>query len=75
MDLTSIYNLIQVGGVVAVLLIVLCGFVKKWWVMGWQYKAIEESNARWMELALRSANLSQSIAEMKQERPIIDSRG
>lgn len=70
MDITSTYNLIQAGGVIAVLLVIICGFYKKWWVMGWQYKAIEESNARWMELALRSTNLSQSIAEIKNERPL-----
>lgn len=67
---TTLYNLIQLGGVVAVLLIVIFGFMKKWWVPGWQYKAMEESNAKWMELALRSANLSESLADLKKERPL-----
>lgn len=70
MDPISLYQFIQLGGVVAVLLVILVGFYKKWWVMGWQYKAVEESNAQWMELALRSTNLSQSIAEIKKERPL-----
>jgi len=71
MDPLSLYGLIQTGGVVGVLLIIIVGFVKRWWVLGWQYKAIEESNAKWMELALRSTNLSQSIADMKQDRPLV----
>ena len=71
MDVTSTYNIIQTGGVIAVLLILIIGFQKKWWVMGWQYKAVEDSNARWMELALRSTNLTQSIADLKQDRPLV----
>ena len=65
MDPVTTYQFIQTGGVIAILILVIVGFVKKWWVMGWQYKAVEESNARWMELALKSANLVESLDELR----------
>jgi hypothetical protein len=68
-DPVSIYNIVQTGGVVAVLLIMIIGGVKKWWVFGWQYRAIEESNIRWMELALRSTNLSESLDDINRRQP------
>lgn len=70
MDPVSLYNAVQTGGVVAVLLILIVGGIKKWWVFGWQYREIEKSNARWMELALRSTNLAESIDAIKQQRPL-----
>lgn len=70
MDPTSTYNIIQTGGVVAILLVILIGGVKKWWVFGWQYRAIEKSNARWMELALRSTNLAENVEKMRQQEPL-----
>lgn len=69
MDVVSLYNVIQTGGVVAVLLVIIVGGVKKWWVFGWQYRAIEDSNARWMELALKSTNLAESIDAIQKRQP------
>jgi len=66
----SLFDYIQWGGIVTLLLLFVFGLFKKWWVMGWQYKAIEESNVRWMELALRSTNLAESVTELRKERPL-----
>jgi hypothetical protein len=68
-DPVSIYNVVQTGGVVAVLLVIIIGGVRKWWVFGWQYQKIEESNAKWMELALRSTNLAQSLDDISKRQP------
>lgn len=66
----SVFDYIQWGGIVAMLLLFVLGLQKKWWVMGWQYKAIEESNVKWMELALRSTNLAESIDNIRRDRPL-----
>lgn len=68
-DTISLYNIIQTGGVVAVLLVIILGGVRKWWVFGWQYQRVEESNERWMELALRSTNLAESLDTVAKRQP------
>lgn len=67
---TTIQDFIQWGGVVGLLLLFVFALSKKWVVMGWQYKAIEESNVRWMELALKSTNLAESMDTLRKERPL-----
>lgn len=69
MDPASIYNIIQTGGVTALLILIIVGGWKRWWVFGWQYKAVEESNIRWMELALKSVNLTESLDEINKRQP------
>lgn len=66
----SLFDYIQWGGIVGLLVLFVFGFLKKWWVMGWQYKQIEDSNAKWMELALYSTNLAESIDKQRKERPL-----
>lgn len=65
----TLYDILQSGGVIAVLLIFVVGGMKRWWVWGWQYRQIEEQNAKWMELALRSTNLAESLDELARPQP------
>lgn len=67
-DPQTIFDWIQSGGIIGLLLFVLIGGARKWWVFGWQYndlqercKKIEESNAMWMQLALRGVNVTEKI--------------
>lgn len=66
----SVFDYIQWAGIVGLLLLFVLGLYRKWWVMGWQYKAIEESNVKWMELAIRSTNLAESADALRKERPL-----
>lgn len=67
---TSIFDYIQWGGVVALLIGFIFGLLKGWWVLGKTYKEIKESEVRWMELALRSTNLAESLDILRRERPL-----
>jgi hypothetical protein len=67
---TSALDYVQWGGIIGLLLFFIIALQKKWVVMGWQYRAIEDSNARWMELALRSTNLATSLDEMRKDLPL-----
>lgn len=65
---TSIFDYIQSGGIIAVLVFVIIGGAKRWWVFGWQYKELLErcekvqtSNEVWMNLALRGVNVTERI--------------
>ena len=64
-------SIIQSTGIIGVLVIVLFGGIKKWWVFGWQYTELKDRHAKlgeerdgWKELALRSANLAESMQEL-----------
>lgn len=67
---SNIVDYIQSGGVIALLVVFFFGLNKKWWVMGWQYKEKEDEVTRWMELALRSTNLAESLERLRRERPL-----
>jgi hypothetical protein len=67
----SVIDYVNAGGVVALLLMVLAGGIKQWWVFGWYYKellgrhsALSEEKDAWKELALRSTNLAESLQEL-----------
>lgn len=67
---TTFFDYIQWGGIVFILIVALFGFYKEWWVFGKYYRELKESNARWMDLALRSANLAESIDQLRREKPL-----
>lgn len=67
----SILDYISKGGFVVLLLAIIYGGMKKWWVFGWQYEECRSSEAQWKEVALKSqhiADASASIGEKLVER-------
>jgi hypothetical protein len=64
------FDYIQWGGIVGILLFFIVALQRKWIVMGWQYRAIEQSNVRWMELALRSTNLAESLDKLRDKQSL-----
>lgn len=72
---STIFDYIQSGGLVGLFIIILWGGIKKWWVFGWQYNELRERLAKlevekdgWKELALRSANLAESLQEVSKAK-------
>lgn len=69
-DPGSIFDWIQSGGIIGLLAFILIGGARKWWVFGWQYKdlqdrcgKVEQSNEMWMQLALRSTNVTEKLVD------------
>lgn len=65
---TTIFDWIQSGGIIGLLIVVILGGARRWWVFGWQYRElqdrcdkIETSNAMWMQLALRGVNVTEKL--------------
>lgn len=62
----TVIDYISRGGFIALLLVIMWGGVKRWWVFGWQYEECREEAREWKDVALRSqhiANTSASIGE------------
>jgi hypothetical protein len=72
----SVFDWIQSGGIIGLLLFILVGGARKWWVFGWQYKdlderleKIEQSNTMWMQLALRGVNVTEKLVDASSHTP------
>jgi hypothetical protein len=68
---TSILDFINSGGIVALLLLFILACHRKWLVFGWQYrekvdelKETRASQAHWQNIALRSTNLVETLADL-----------
>jgi hypothetical protein len=66
----QIFHYINTTGVIGILVLIILGGQRKWWVFGWQYKdqnerleKVEQSNIMWMQLALRGANVTEQIVK------------
>lgn len=61
-------DLIQSGGVVGLLLVILWGLRQRWWVPGWYFKDLYKEKEEWKAIALRSTNLAESLDEIAKSR-------
>lgn len=61
-------QVVQTGGMVGLLITVLLGGHRKWWVFGWRYSEVVKERDEWRELALRSANLAESLNEIQKRK-------
>ena len=66
MDITALYELINKGGVVALLLIIVVAGIKRYWVPGWLYRQILKERDEWKQLALRGSSLATRIINEKE---------
>lgn len=73
MTIGDLLDVAQKATVVTILLVVLYGGIKQWWVFGWLYKqevgrndALEEKNQRLQEAAFRAAGVAEeTVAILK----------
>ena len=66
MDITALYELINKGGVGALLLIIVVAGIKRCWVPGWLYRQILKERDEWKQLALRGSSLATRIINEKE---------
>jgi hypothetical protein len=77
----QIVKLLNSGGVLGLLVLVLVGGYKQWWVWGWLYTAhsnelqkqldqMTNERNQWRDLSLRYANVAEgAISAVKKEQP------
>jgi hypothetical protein len=47
------------GGVIALLVLIVLGSVRKWWVPGWTYAEMAADRDQWRELAMQGTSLAE----------------
>lgn len=72
MDWASVWSLVDKGGVVALLVIILLGGVRRWWVFGWTYREEVERGKEWRELALTGTRIAEHVASRRSGRRSAD---
>ena len=75
LDLPSVLKMASQAGVIGLLLIILVGGFRKWWVFGWQYKdaqdqikKVEAERDDWRNLALHGTNLAEQTVSLFRNR-------
>lgn len=58
------FTVIQTGGVVGLLILIIVLGLKGMWVFGWQYRAKVEECEEWKSYALMSTNLAETLAKL-----------
>lgn len=58
LSLKDVLQLIPSAGITGVLVLIIYGGYKRWWVWGWQLEECRKEAEAWRELALRNSNLA-----------------
>lgn len=70
MDLSTdlILDFIQKGGTISVLVIVLVGALRGWWVPGYLYKELQRERDAWRDIATRGLNVAELVSPITRRR-------
>lgn len=67
----DILKYVSQGGVLGLLMFIMIGGYRQWWVFGWQYKESEERTEKaekerddWRDLALHGTNLAEQTVDL-----------
>lgn len=69
-ELESIMSLLGKGGTTALLVMVLLGGFRRWWVFGWHYLEMQRDRDEWKALALRASMLADRVVSVAEAKPM-----
>lgn len=61
-DWTPIIRLVSDGGMIGLLVAILIGGVRQWWVFGWTYRDKARESEEWKVLALQGVTTAEANA-------------
>lgn len=61
-DVVGLTEALSAVGVTTLLILILIGGWRRWWVFGWAYREKRDECERWKALAIRSLVVSEDIA-------------
>ena len=63
MTINDFLDILTQGGVVGLLILILVGGHRRWWVWGWQHKDTVRDRDVWKRLALRGTGLAEAATD------------
>lgn len=73
-DVFSITEAISAMGVTGLLVLIIIGGMKRWWVFGWIYREKNDECEKWKDLALRTLSTSEDIADAVEKNELRHNR-
>lgn len=58
MSLTDLVAVVRDGGVLGLLIVIIFGGMRQWYVWGWQYRELLKDKNEWKELAMLGSGLA-----------------
>lgn len=55
-------DILEKGGVLAVLVLIILGGSRRLWVWGWQYREMENDRDFWRDVALKTVDITEAVA-------------
>jgi hypothetical protein len=68
LSLRELLSVISDGGVLGLLIMILFGLVKRWWVVGWVYEDCAKERDEWKDLALSGTRAAEQAVTLAQKR-------
>ena len=63
----EILEYIRSAGITGILILIIVGGWRRWWVWGWHYQQIEKERDEWKSLAIGGTHLSERAVRAAQE--------
>ena len=70
MDFNDILNFVDKGGTIGLLVVILIGGMRAWWVWGWLYREVVEEKNEWKDIALRGIISAEEAVDIVEKTPI-----
>ncbi len=67
LSVREILSVISDGGVLGLLILILYGLQKRWWVVGWAYDEVRTERDEWKELALSGTRAAERAVDLAQQ--------
>ena len=65
MDIADFIDLVQKGGITALVLMILIGGAKEWWVYGVTYRRLLRDRDEWRSIALSSTTMAEKSLDAR----------
>lgn len=62
-DWVTVWGIVDKGGVIAILFVILITGVRRWWVFGWVYREEKARSDEWRALALSGTKIAEVMAD------------
>lgn len=72
MTVQELVGLVTDGGVIALLILILVGGHRRWWVWGWLFRDTLRDRDEWKALALRGTGLAEAATDAAKKVHSVD---